>query len=101
MHSRPSIPSLISAFAVCAVAACTGDYSDLVPKTVDEDPSLPSLEISGTRLHLETFGTPGNPVVIVLHGGPGADYRSLLPLSALADDGFFVVFWDQRGTGLS
>jgi hypothetical protein len=31
---------------------------------------------------------------------PGADYRSLLDLKALADD-YFVVFYDQRGTGLS
>ncbi|HYV48777.1 MAG TPA: alpha/beta hydrolase [Myxococcaceae bacterium] len=101
MRSRSSVCRLLSAFAVGAFAACTGDYADLVPKTVDEDPALPSLELSGTRFHLETFGTPGNPVVIVLHGGPGADHRSLLPLAALADDGFFVVLWDQRGTGLS
>jgi proline iminopeptidase len=101
MHSPPSIPSLISAFAAFAFAACAGDYAGLVPGTVDDDSALPSLELSGTRFHLETFGTPGNPVVIVLHGGPGVDYRSLLPLGALADDGFFVVFWDQRGTGLS
>jgi len=101
MHSPSSRTGLVSAIAAFAFAACTGDYSDLVPKTVDEDPALPSLELSGTRFHLETFGTPGNPVVIVLHGGPGVDYRSLLTLSALADDGFFVVFWDQRGTGLS
>ncbi|HEY8209114.1 MAG TPA: alpha/beta hydrolase [Myxococcaceae bacterium] len=101
MHSHPSRPSLLAAFAACAFTACTGDYADLVPKTVDEDAALPSLEISGTRFHLQTFGTQGNPVVFVLHGGPGVDYRSLLSLSALADDGFFVVFWDQRGTGLS
>jgi pimeloyl-ACP methyl ester carboxylesterase len=30
----------------------------------------------------------------------GADYRYLLPLKALADD-YRVVFYDQRGTGLS
>jgi proline iminopeptidase len=39
-------------------------------------------------------------VVIVLHGGPGGDYRSLLGLQALADD-YFVVFYDQLGAGLS
>lgn len=38
---------------------------------------------------------------MVLHGGPGVDYRSLLPLQALGADGYRVVFWDQRGAGLS
>ena len=38
---------------------------------------------------------------MVLHGGPGVDYQSLLPLRRLADDGYYVVFWDQRGAGLS
>jgi proline iminopeptidase len=74
---------------------------NLVPKTVDEDPSLPRLALRDTTVHLETFGKKGGPVVIMLHGGPGVDYRGMLPLSALADDGYFVVFWDQRGTGLS
>jgi proline iminopeptidase len=72
-----------------------------VPATVEEDPSLPAIDIAGTRLHSEAFGDPDGPVLLVLHGGPGGDYRELLPLSALADDGYRVAFWDQRGTGLS
>ncbi|MHC4252560.1 MAG: alpha/beta hydrolase, partial [Planctomycetota bacterium] len=54
-----------------------------------------------TLLHSEAFGDSRNPMVMVLHGGPGGDYRSLLPLEPLADDGYYVVFWDQRGAGLS
>ena len=73
----------------------------LVPLTVDEDPSLPSILVNGTRLHSETFGNPGDPMLVVLHGGPGGDYRGLLNCSQFADDGFFVVFYDQRGSGLS
>ena len=72
-----------------------------MPKTVAEDPALPAIEVAGTRLHAEAYGNPDAPIVMVLHGGPGADYRSLVPLRALADDGYRVVFWDQRGTGLS
>lgn len=91
--------------AVCGALVGCLDPSEpgaLVPKTVMEDPALPRIEVNGTVLHAVTFGEPGDPLVIVLHGGPGgADFRSLLPLSALADDGYFVVFWDQRGTGLS
>lgn len=79
-----------------------GDSGNLVPRTVTEDPTLPQIEIAGTHLHAETFGHPRAPTVIALHGGPGAaDYRSMLPLKALADDGYKVVFWDQRGAGLS
>jgi proline iminopeptidase len=74
---------------------------NLVPRTVVEDPTLPRIEVAGTLLHAEAFGDPTAPTVMVLHGGPGIDYRNLLPLRALAADGYRVVFWDQRGTGLS
>ena len=80
---------------------CSTDPGGLVPETVAEDPSLPAIDINGTRLHAEAFGAPDAPVIMVLHSGPGSDYRFLLPLRALADDGYRVVFWDQRGSGLS
>ncbi|MCF8245808.1 MAG: alpha/beta hydrolase [Saprospiraceae bacterium] len=73
----------------------------LVPLTVAEDPTLPSIEVNGTRLHSETFGSPADPMVVLIHGGPGGDYRSLLKAKDLVADGFYVVFYDQRGTGLS
>lgn len=75
-----------------------GDYP--VPKTVSDDPYLPRVTIHGTVFHAETFGNSTNPVVIVVHGGPGWDYRGLLPLKDLSDE-HHVVFYDQRGTGLS
>lgn len=91
--------------AALALSGCgcldTDDPGNLVPKTVTEDPTLPRIEVAGALLHAEAFGDPRAPIVFVLHGGPGSDYRSLLPLRALADDGYYVVFWDQRGTGLS
>lgn len=71
-----------------------------VPPTVEHDPSLPFTEIDGYRFHTRTFGDATAPVVIVVHGGPGGDLRYLLPMQALARH-FFVVFYDQRGTGLS
>ncbi len=73
----------------------------LVPRTVIDDPSLPSFALEdGRRVHLRTFGDPSLPVVVVLHGGPGGDHRDQLHLEALSDLRF-VVLWDQRGTGLS
>ncbi len=74
---------------------------NLVPRTVDEDPALPHVEVHGTVLHAEAYGDPTRPMIMVLHGGPGGDYRSLLPYRVLADDGYYVVFWDHRGAGLS
>ena len=85
----------------CKKELKVNEAGNLVPKTVTEDPSLPAISVNGTRLHAETFGNPDDPMVVVLHGGPGADYRSMLNVRALADDGYFVVFYDQRGSGLS
>lgn len=96
---RPN-PLLLIVLAIPG-CLCASDPGNLVPKTVAEDPSLPAIDLNGTRLHAEAFGDPAAPVLLVLHGGPGEDYRSMLPLEALADDGYRVVFWDQRGTGLS
>ena len=86
-----------------SVAGCLDpdDPGNLVPKTVVEDPSLPRIEVAGALMHAEAFGPTAAPTVIVLHGGPGSDYRNLLDLRALADDGYRVQFWDQRGCGLS
>jgi len=95
------IPSLV---------ACMSPFEPgvLVRPTVDEDPSLPALDLLDTRLHVREFGDPANPVMIVLHGGPGSgDSRYMESLLAPLPDGyrleddFYMVYWDQRGTGLS
>lgn len=73
----------------------------LVPKTVDQDPGLPSVKIGGNLLHSEAFGHPDSTLVICIHGGPGSDYRYLLNCKDLAGYGYRVVFYDQIGSGLS
>lgn len=92
---------LFTVALLVGLSCCTVDEQALVPATVDEDPSLPAIDIDGTRVHAESFGDPQKPLVVFLHGGPGADYRSMLPLRAIADDGYHVVFFDHRGAGLS
>jgi len=44
-----------------------------VAKTVEHDPSLPHFVLDSVVLHGETFGSPENPTVIVVHGGAGWD----------------------------
>jgi len=91
------LAGLVALFALFYVLTI-GEYA--VPKTVAQDSSLPHVTIDGVTYHAETFGDPSNPVVITIHGGPGSDYRSILPLQSLADE-YYVVFFDQRGSGLS
>ncbi len=69
-------------------------------QTVDENSSLPSISFDGYKFHSETFGNQKNPIIVALHGGPGGDYRYMLPLKELSDK-YFVIMYDQRMTGLS
>jgi proline iminopeptidase len=73
----------------------------LVPKTVVLDPNLPRISVNGTQLHSEAFGDPSDPMVVYLHGGPGCDYRNALNIKNLVSNHYYVVFYDQRGSGLS
>lgn len=104
---------MIKNFFLVAVAATTLFFTsckkelevstsgNLVPMTVEEDPNLPSISINGTSLHAEAYGHPDSNMVLFLHGGPGSDYKNSLNAKHLADYGYYVVFYDQRGTGLS
>lgn len=93
--------TLAAVLALClTLGACNRATAAEVPATTERDASLPAVTLGGYRFHAEAHGDAGAPVLIVLHGGPGADYRYLLGLAALADR-YRVVFYDQRGTGLS
>jgi proline iminopeptidase len=87
--------------AGCEKELKPAEPGSLVPKTVDQDPTLPAITINGTQLHAETFGNPDSAMVVFLHGGPGGDYRNALQVKQLAANGYYVVFYDQRGSGLS
>lgn len=74
---------------------------NLVPKTVDQDSTLSSISVNGALLHSEAFGPADSTLIICIHGGPGGDYRYMLNCKTLATKGYRVVFYDQRGAGLS
>ncbi len=96
----------ISCLALCLLSACKkekyiNETGNLVPKTVMEDLALPSINVNGAKLHAQAFGPEDSTLIISLHEGPGANFRYLLNCKSLADKGFRVVFYDQRGSGLS
>ncbi|MGE9315028.1 alpha/beta hydrolase [Niabella sp. CJ426] len=97
---------IVALLAVLVYGCSTKDkYIDepgnLVPKTADEDPGIPSIRVNGSLLHSEAFGPENAPLVVAIHGGPGGDYRYLLNCKDLAGQGYRVAFYDQRGSGLS
>jgi proline iminopeptidase len=61
--------------------ATAGDHS--VPDTVATDPTIPHVEIDGVVFHAQTYGDPQNPVVVIVHGGPGGNFGYLLNLARL------------------
>jgi len=97
-------------FGSLLIASCqlrdTAQPGNLVPPTVDNDPNLPALTLSSTKLYYQTYGDPSKKPVVVLHGGRGNDFRYHLSLMQrvngyrLSDDSFFI-FYDQRGAGQS
>lgn len=71
-----------------------------VPKTIEFDNSLSYTEIDGYKFHTEIFGSPELEPIIVVHGGPGGDYEYLKSLTGLSQK-YRIIFYDQRGSGLS
>ena len=95
---------LLELSVALAVVGCLdpSKAGNLVPRTVAEDRSLPRIDLPDTAFHGELLGDPTGPLLVLLHGGPGADHRYMLPVAEqLADDGYGVVVWDHRGAGLS
>jgi proline iminopeptidase len=92
------ILALLTLFIIVYFAISGEDYS--MAKTIAQNPDIPHFEVNGTKLHLETFGSDTLQPVIVIHGGPGNDFRYLLSLKELSDQ-YFMIFYDQRGSGLS
>jgi proline iminopeptidase len=52
-------------------------------------------------LYWAKYGQEGGPKLIVLHGGPGADHRYLLPQMLRLGGKYDLTFYDQRGGGKS
>lgn len=56
---------------------------------------------TGVPLYWAAYGPVGAPRALVLHGGPGADHRYLLPQMLRLAEHHDLLFYDQRGGGQS
>ncbi|HEY1952034.1 MAG TPA: alpha/beta fold hydrolase [Gemmatimonadaceae bacterium] len=56
---------------------------------------------TGAPLYWVKYGPPGAAKLLVLHGGPGADYCYLLPQLLHLGEKHELLFYDQRGGGKS
>ena len=59
---------------------------------------MTTISIRGVSLFVQVIGQ-GYPLVL-MHGGPGQDYTTLLPFKPLADQ-FTLIFYDHRSNGRS
>lgn len=84
---------------VAGLLIFTSGPQQILPTVADDD-TLPIIALDDIRLHGRIIGPEGAPLVIVLHGGPGGDHRSLEALGDLSDT-HRVLLFDQRGAGLS
>jgi proline iminopeptidase len=71
-----------------------------LPQTTSHNSELEYLEIDSYKFHMKAVGNKLNPPLIVIHGGPGGDFHYLKSLEALSDR-YYILFYDQRMTGLS
>lgn len=87
---------------VTLLAACGGDGTDGSPSGA-VSAHAPEGDLPGAgkvRIHYRVLGSAPDTIVAV-HGGPGAGMQAILPeLEPLADR-HTVIFYDQRGGGLS
>ena len=53
------------------------------------------------NFYSQSYGNPSNPAILFLHGGPGYNAFSFefSTAEALAENGFYVIVYDQRGCG--
>lgn len=82
------------------LVACTSTKKIASPTGISE---IKYLDINNSKQYVLIRGKDTtNPVLLFLHGGPGASATALLrKLNSDLEDHFTVVYWDQRNAGKS
>ena len=85
---------------VIALASCTSTKKIKTPNGISE---IQYMDINGAQQYVLIRGTDqSNPVLLFLHGGPGASATALLrKFNSELEEHFTVVYLDQRGAGKS
>lgn len=88
---------------VLTVALAVGYASSFDDSTAERIKRSERVVTDGAALFLQTRGTDRRaPVLLWLHGGPGAPERPLFRyFNGELEEHFVVAYWDQRGAGLS
>lgn len=98
---------LIGFFALSACEKLDPNTAgNLVANTVTEDFSLPAVQLSSTKLHVQSYGPADSSKIFILEGGTGEDFRYLLTLNSVFNNWSLpqhhqVIYHDYRGCGLS
>jgi proline iminopeptidase len=95
-----SVHSIVAAMATTAIVAVLPLSSASAFQTQQgAEPHESRVAVGAASLYARDIGK--GPAVIVLHGGPDFDHRYFLPdLDRLADS-FHLIYYDQRGRGMS
>lgn len=93
--------SLLLMFATCFSVGYAGisDSSNQKAAPVYQDSKEIFIKANDAQIFCRVFGK-GDPI-IVIHGGPGLSQDYLLPQMAKLAQTNLVIFYDQRGCGLS
>jgi len=77
------------------------DYILVVPLPIPDPRDSGFTTTTPVPLYWVRYGVLGRPVLILLHGGPAADHRYLLPQMLHLAERYDVLLYDQRGGGRS
>ena len=92
--------NIIIIVVVLIFSSCTSTKKIKTPNGLTE---IKYLEINNTKQYVLIRGKDvSKPVLLFLHGGPGASATALLrKFNSELEDHFTVVYWDQRNAGKS
>lgn len=72
-----------------------------MPFSIPEPREAGFTKTTPVPLYWARYGEVGRPPLILLHGGPGADHRYLLPQMLHLAENYDLLLYDQRGGGRS
>jgi proline iminopeptidase len=91
---------LVLGLTLVAPAASTAQGPE--PSRPDHPPTLEGYlpGAQGVRIFFRVVGS-GRDTIVVIHGGPASGMKEAEDLEALAAHGHALIFYDQRGAGMS